>query len=57
MQTNVLEENVVRGYLLLMDENEGVFELSLHGFGVSDKVGRDVAPVKLHALDYFQLIL
>ena len=34
-----------------MDEQEGVFEGDFHALGVGNEIGRDVAPVKLHAFD------
>src|SRR6266508_3238443 len=40
--------------LLLVDQDEGVFEHALHALGIRDEVGREVPPVELHALDHVQ---
>lgn len=45
------------GDLLLCNEHKWVIQLTLHALGVCDEVGGDVAPVKLHALNYFKLVL
>ena len=37
-----------------MEENEGVFEVGDHLFGVGDEVGAKVAAVELHAFDDFE---
>ncbi len=41
--------------LLVGDEDGGLLEDRLHLVGVGDEIGRDVAPVELHALDVFLL--
>jgi hypothetical protein len=46
-----LEEGLL-GDFLLCNEDEGVIQFTLHGLGVSDEVGGDVSPVKLHALHH-----
>jgi hypothetical protein len=40
-----------RADLLLVDQDVGVLEDGLHGLGVGDEVGREIALVELHALD------
>jgi len=37
--------------LLLVDQDEAVFEDGLHALGVRDHVGREVPAVELHPLD------
>ena len=46
----------LRGDLLLVDQDERVLKLSLHGLGISHEVGRDVAAVEFHAFNYLQFI-
>ena len=43
--------------LFIVDQNQRGVQISLHGVLVVDKVGRQVAAVKLHALDHLQLVL
>ena len=43
------------GDLLVVDENHHVLEHSFHGVGVGDEIRRDIAAVKLHALDDIQV--
>src|SRR5262245_52504414 len=45
------QQLVQRGELLLIDQDVGVVHFDAHLVGVGDEVGRDVAAVKLHALD------
>src|SRR5207249_7763112 len=40
--------------LLLEDQDIAILKLALHRLGIRDEVGREIAFVKLHALDYFQ---
>jgi hypothetical protein len=40
--------------LLLVNQDEGVFQLHFHALGVGDEVGREVAAVELHALDHVE---
>ena len=40
-----------------MDQNQRVLKVTLHAVLVINEVGRQVAAVKLHALDHFQLVL
>ena len=49
------EQVLDAGDLLVGDEDGGVLEHRLHPIGVGDEVGRDVAPVELHALGVFLL--
>ena len=44
-------EVLVRGDLLLVDEDVGIFELALHLLRIGDEVGRQVAAIELHAFD------
>src|SRR6266480_4694220 len=46
-----------RADLLFVDEDACVFKHTLHALGISHKVGREIAAVELHPLDYFQLRL
>ena len=39
-----------RGDLLVVDEDEGLFEFGLHALRIGDEIGGDVAAVELHAL-------
>ena len=41
--------------LLLVQENQGLFENAFHGLGIRYEVGREIATVELHALDDVQL--
>jgi hypothetical protein len=41
--------------LLLVNQDQRIFEYGLHPFGVGREVGRQVAAVELHALDDFEL--
>lgn len=50
-QSNVTASSLL-GNLLLCNENKGVIQFTLHGLGISDEVGRDVTPVKLHTLHH-----
>ncbi len=43
--------------LLFVDQDDGVFQNRFHALGVGHKVRRQVAAVKLHAFDHFQLRL
>ena len=43
--------------LLVVDQNQRVLKVTLHTILVIDEVGRQVAAVKLHALDHLQLVL
>src|SRR5208282_4807535 len=43
--------------LLLVDENESVLQDALHAVRIGDEVGRQVAAVKLHAFDDFEVCL
>src|SRR5690606_31106117 len=49
------QEVLQRADLLLVDEDVGVLEHRLHGLGVGDEVGADVALVELHAFDDVEL--
>ena len=39
-----------------MQQNEGGVQLDAHGFLLIDKIGRQIAPIKLHAFNHFELI-
>ena len=41
------------GELLLVQEDVGILKLGQHLLGIGDEIGRDIAAVKLHALDDF----
>src|SRR6185437_1823216 len=41
--------------LLLMQQDERVLQLAHHLLGIGDEVGREIAPVELHALDDVEL--
>src|SRR5258708_9104112 len=45
------EQVLHRADFLFMDEDANVLEDAFHALGVSDEIGREVAAVKLHALD------
>src|SRR5690606_8055658 len=49
------QEVLQRADLLLVDQDVRVLEHRLHGLGVGDEVGADVALVELHALDDVEL--
>ena len=42
--------------LAVVEEDEGVLVLALHGLGVGEEVGRDVAAIELHTLDDLELV-
>jgi hypothetical protein len=45
------------GDLLVVDEDEGVFQLNILVLLVIDEIGREVAAIELHALDHIQLVV
>src|SRR5208282_310571 len=47
------KEILKAGDLLLVNENERIFENYFHFLGVGHEISRKVAAIKLHAFDYF----
>ena len=39
---------------LVVDQDQRLFEQALHGLGIGDEIGREIAAVELHAFDDFK---